>query len=117
MIVETASHTSQVRGLISFLNSLSPHPVGSCVSGDKAYKGLSRLSELSGRDGENMEKLSSCGFSTSGGHMCRLPHTVHRFLPQDTAYCAPAALHVTFDRFIACAWVASVLHVLAITCR
>jgi len=45
------------------------------------------------------------------------PLGVHRFLPQDTAYCAPAALHVTFDRFIACAWVASVLHVLAITFR
>ena len=41
--VETASHTSQVNGLISFLNSpfQSPPPVGSRVSGDKAYKGFS----------------------------------------------------------------------------
>jgi len=40
-IVETASCTSQVRGLISFPNSLSPSLLLIYVGGDKAYKGLS----------------------------------------------------------------------------
>jgi len=40
-IVETAARTSQVSGLISFLNSPSLPSVGSHVISDKAYRGLS----------------------------------------------------------------------------
>ena len=41
MNVETAFHTSQVSGLINFLNSPSPPPVESRVSAEKAFTGLS----------------------------------------------------------------------------
>ena len=40
-IVEIASRTSQVNGLISFPNSPSLPALGSCVIGDKDYEGLS----------------------------------------------------------------------------
>jgi len=45
--VETASRTSQVSGLVSFLNSSSPRPVGSRVRGDKTYKGIVRIHQSS----------------------------------------------------------------------
>ena len=90
--------TSQVSGLISFLNSPCPPPLGSCVSIDKTYKGLSAFIRVQWpRWGEYGEVK----FVWVQADTCHPPHTINAFaglfFPQDMVHCALASPYVTFD--------------------
>ena len=123
-IVETASQsTSQVSDLISFPNSPSLLPSGSCVNSDKAYKGLSASVRIQWHGWGEHEEVK---FIWVQADVCRPPHIITHlpnstgFSPQDAQYTECFTVHCTQVNHLPCVWVttvAFVLHILAITFR
>jgi len=90
-IVEIASRTSQVSGLISFPNSPSLPTLGSCVIGDKAYEGLSTFVRVQCRESREYGEVK-----LFGSRKCVVASQRYAFAAQQhcTVHCSPAALQV-----------------------
>jgi len=83
-----------------FPNNPSPPPLGSHVSGNKAYRGLSAFFRDQWHGKNNTEKLSlfhSDRHVSSASHRCIHPAALASCREKHSV---PATLHVTFDRSI-----------------
>ena len=115
-IAEIASHSSQVSGLISFLNSPSHLHWEAVLAVTRPTKDCLHSSEFSGRDGENIQKLCSCGFRWTRVLPASNHYLLACFSCKTHTLCAGhSACHFWQVNYLVYVWVAFALHLLAVT--